>query len=40
MQLDLSDFESIRKFAHEFNTKYEKLDILLNNAGIGGSKIR
>jgi len=34
MQLDLQDFASIEKFAAEFNANYQKLDILLNNAGI------
>ena len=34
MQLDLGDLESVRNFAGEFTSKYKKLDILLNNAGI------
>ena len=34
MQLDLQDFESIDRFADNFVAKYDKLDILLNNAGI------
>ncbi len=34
MQLDLADFKSIEKFAEEFKQKYDKLDVLLNNAGI------
>jgi NAD(P)-dependent dehydrogenase (short-subunit alcohol dehydrogenase family) len=34
MQLDLTDLASVRQFAEEFNKKYERLDILLNNAGI------
>ncbi len=34
MQLDLMEFASIRKFADEFLKKYDRLDVLLNNAGI------
>jgi NAD(P)-dependent dehydrogenase (short-subunit alcohol dehydrogenase family) len=34
MELDLTNFWSIRSFATEFNTKFDRLDILLNNAGI------
>ncbi|QGY44056.1 SDR family NAD(P)-dependent oxidoreductase [Maribellus comscasis] len=34
MQLDLSSFESIKKFADDFKGKYTKIDVLLNNAGI------
>lgn len=32
--LDLSDLGSVRAFADQFKNKYEKLDLLINNAGI------
>ncbi len=34
MQLDLQDFSSVQSFVKAYKAKYEKLDILLNNAGI------
>ena len=34
MQLDLSSKQSIKKFSETFLSKYHKLDILLNNAGV------
>ena len=34
MQLDLQDFNSIEKFAQNFKKLYNRLDVLLNNAGI------
>jgi len=34
MQLDLMDFSSIRNFAEGFLKRYNRLDVLLNNAGI------
>ncbi|MHA2168934.1 MAG: SDR family oxidoreductase [Candidatus Kariarchaeaceae archaeon] len=34
MELDLSSFSSIRKFAEDFLSKYDRLDGLTNNAGI------
>jgi NAD(P)-dependent dehydrogenase (short-subunit alcohol dehydrogenase family) len=34
MQLDLASLRSIREFAERFCQKYEKLDVLINNAGV------
>jgi len=34
LEIDLASIKSIRKFAQEFNSRYNSLDILLNNAGI------
>ncbi len=34
MQLDLGDLESVSNFASAFKNSYQKLDVLLNNAGI------
>jgi NAD(P)-dependent dehydrogenase (short-subunit alcohol dehydrogenase family) len=34
MELDLMDFKSIKTFADNFKNKYDRLDVLLNNAGI------
>jgi len=34
MHLDLSSLDSVKKFAAEFKSKYKRLDVLLNNAGI------
>mgnify|MGYP005851066023 CR=1 FL=1 len=34
IQLDNMDFGSVRSFAEEFNEKYDRLDYLLNNAGV------
>ncbi|HAQ07498.1 MAG TPA: short-chain dehydrogenase [Bacillus bacterium] len=34
MKLDLSDQESIRAFAEAFKSRFESLDILINNAGV------
>lgn len=34
MQLDLADLEGIKGFVKEFQSRYSRLDVLLNNAGI------
>ena len=34
MRLDLANLASIRQFAQEFQSKYDWLDILINNAGV------
>lgn len=34
MTLDLGSFDSIRAFASEFKAKYDRLDVLVNNAGV------
>lgn len=34
MDLDLSDLESVRRFAEAFRGKHSRLDLLINNAGI------
>ena len=35
IQLDLSNFKSVENFVNEKKSKYSKIDILINNAGIG-----
>ncbi len=37
MSLDIADLSSVRQFAQEFKSRYEKLDILCNNAGVMGA---
>jgi NAD(P)-dependent dehydrogenase (short-subunit alcohol dehydrogenase family) len=34
LELDLMDLASIRSFVQEFSSKYDRLDVLMNNAGI------
>lgn len=34
MKLDVGDLKSVREFADAFKSKYDRLDILLNNAGV------
>ena len=34
MKLDMGSLDSVREFVHAFKEKYDRLDILLNNAGL------
>ena len=34
LQLDLSDLENVKSFANNFKNKYDRLDVLINNAGV------
>ena len=38
MPLDLSSLKSVREFSAEYNNRESRLDILINNAGMIGSK--
>jgi dehydrogenase/reductase SDR family protein 13 len=38
LQLDLADFESVRKAAADFLARDEPLHVLINNAGLAGAK--
>ncbi|GLU21117.1 hypothetical protein SLE2022_372790 [Rubroshorea leprosula] len=40
MELDLSSFESVRKFASEYNSSDRPLNLLINNAGIAGTPFK
>lgn len=34
LQVDLSDLDSVKQFAGKIKSKYDKLDVLINNAGV------
>ena len=40
MSLNLSDFDSVRRFSEEFHQKYSKLNQLINNAGIAAPGVK
>jgi len=37
VKLDLSSFESIQEFSEDIRSRYDHIDILINNAGISKS---
>lgn len=38
MYCDLASLKDVKRFAHEFRSKYDQLDVLINNAGIWETK--
>ncbi|MEZ4996991.1 MAG: SDR family NAD(P)-dependent oxidoreductase [Bacteroidales bacterium] len=34
MHLDLADLDSVRQFAAEYSASHDRLDVLINNAGV------
>ncbi|MEK7614206.1 MAG: SDR family oxidoreductase [Patescibacteria group bacterium] len=39
-ECDLASFESIKSFAENFKNKYNRLDVLINNAGVGETTLK
>jgi NAD(P)-dependent dehydrogenase (short-subunit alcohol dehydrogenase family) len=39
-ELDLASFASVRRFAEKINAEEERLDVLINNAGIANRRKR
>jgi len=38
MKLDLASLHSVKNFSQEFKVRYQKLDVLINNAGVFSMK--